>query len=62
MTCFHNNERMQITVEDAEAQRYRLKSPTTSNTRRFHYNCTAPGRDGRYYWYSVLWINPAIPE
>lgn len=62
LTCFHNNERMQIIAEDAEAQRYRLRSPTRSTTRRFHYNCTAPGPEGRYYWYSVLWINPTIPE
>jgi peptidoglycan/xylan/chitin deacetylase (PgdA/CDA1 family) len=62
MTCFHNNEKMQISAEDTAMQRYRLRSPTKSSTRRFHYNCTAPGPDGRYYWYSVLWINPAIPD
>jgi peptidoglycan/xylan/chitin deacetylase (PgdA/CDA1 family) len=62
MTCFHNNEKMQIIPEDAQAQRFRLRSPTKSATRRFHYNCTAPGPDGRYFWYSVLWINPAIPD
>jgi peptidoglycan/xylan/chitin deacetylase (PgdA/CDA1 family) len=62
MTCYHNNEKMQISAEDRAAQRYRLRSPTKSKTRRFHYNCTAPGPEGRFYWYSVLWINPAIPD
>ncbi|MDR2213022.1 MAG: polysaccharide deacetylase family protein [Pseudomonadales bacterium] len=62
LTCYHNNERMRITVVDAAAERYRLSSPTQSASRRFHYNCTAPGPGGRYYWYSVLWINPAIAE
>ncbi|MDR0780091.1 MAG: polysaccharide deacetylase family protein [Pseudomonadales bacterium] len=62
MTCYHNNERMQIIAEDKAAQRYRLRSPTKSTTRRFHYNCTAPGPNGRYYWYSTLWINPAIAD
>jgi peptidoglycan/xylan/chitin deacetylase (PgdA/CDA1 family) len=62
MTCYHNNEKMQIIAEDAAARRYRLRSPTKSTSRRFHYNCTAPGPNGRYYWYSVLWINPAIPD
>jgi len=62
LSCFHNDLPMDVVVEDALEQRYRLRSNTRSTGRRFHYNCTAPGRGGRYYWYSVLWVNPAIAE
>ncbi|HWK55015.1 MAG TPA: polysaccharide deacetylase family protein [Hyphomicrobiales bacterium] len=62
LSCFHNDQPMTVTAVDAGAQQYRLQSPSRSTSRRFHYNCTAPGPDGRYYWYSVLWINPDIAE
>ena len=33
-----------------------------NRSRRFRYNCTAPGRDGRFHWYSIPFTNPAISE
>ena len=62
LACYHNNQNMQVEVLDADELVYRVSSTTESNGRRFRYNCTAPGRDGRYYWYSIPWVNPAIAE
>lgn len=62
LTCYDNDKPMKITLIDAANQQYRLDSDVTHKTRRFRYNCTAPGRDGRYYWYAVPFINPAIPD
>lgn len=40
-----------------------IKSTKPFHTRRFRYNCTLPSsEDGRFYWYSHLWINPTYPE
>jgi peptidoglycan/xylan/chitin deacetylase (PgdA/CDA1 family) len=62
LTCYDNDQPMQLTLLDEASRQYRLETEVKHTTRRFHYNCTAPGRDGRYYWYSVPWINPAIPD
>jgi peptidoglycan/xylan/chitin deacetylase (PgdA/CDA1 family) len=57
--CFHNNEPMQL---ETEGNSITMNSDQRSSSRRFRYNCTAPGREGRYYWYSVDWVNPAVRE
>ena len=62
LTCFNNGEVINIDVLDAESARVRVSTPIENSSRRFRYNCTAPGPDGRYYWYSVPWINPAVSE
>lgn len=62
LTCFNNDQTMQIAVVDAGNQQYRISTPVQNKGRRFRYNCTAPGRDGRFYWFSVPWFNPAIPD
>ncbi len=62
LSCFVNDQPMKVEVVDAAAQQYRVSSLTEHNGRRFRYNCTAPGRDGRYYWFSVPWFNPALPD
>ncbi len=62
LTCFVNNQPMKVAVLDAALQQYRIVSLTENGGRRFHYNCTAPGRDGRHYWFSVPWLNPALPD
>lgn len=63
LSCFHNDQPMDIApMVGPMAKQYVLESPSRSTSRRFGYNCTAPGPDGRYYWYSVLWINPDIAE
>lgn len=63
LTCYHNDSPMQLHVEDAAAsQIYRLQPVQDNNNRRWRYNCTAPGQDGRFYWYSIPWTNPTIAE
>ena len=62
LSCFNNDQTMTIAVVDAGAQQYRISTPVENRGRRFRYNCTAPGRDGRFYWFSVPWFNPAIPD
>lgn len=62
LTCFNNDQTMEIALVDAGAQQYRISTPVENRGRRFRYNCTAPGRDGRFYWFSVPWFNPAIPD
>lgn len=62
LACFNNNEMISVTAEDAVAGRYRIRTHVDNRTRRFRYNCTAPGPGGRYYWYSIPWTNPAVRE
>ena len=62
LNCFNNNELMEISVEDAEAQQYRITPRSGNTARRFRYNCTAPAQDGRFYWYTVTWVNPALDD
>lgn len=62
LNCFNNNERMEVSVENAEEQQYRITPLTPNTARRFRYNCTAPARDGRFYWYTVTWVNPALDD
>jgi biofilm PGA synthesis lipoprotein PgaB len=60
--CFVNDQPMEVTVVDAAKQQYRVSSLVENGGRRFRYNCTAPGRDKRFYWFSVPWFNPALPD
>ena len=41
---------------------FRVAAGGPLQARRGRYNCTAPGPDGRYFWYSHLWIDPSKPE
>ncbi len=62
LTCFNNGESISIDLLDAESARFRVSTHIQNLSRRFRYNCTAPGAEGRYFWYSIPWINPAVPE
>lgn len=62
LACYLNDRPMEVTKLEGETSRYRIKPLSDGAGRRFRYNCTAPGFDGRYYWYSVPWINPALPD
>jgi poly-beta-1,6-N-acetyl-D-glucosamine N-deacetylase len=62
MNCYVNDKPMKVTLIDAAAQTYKVTPPSQSTGRRFRYNCTAPGRDGRFYWFAVPWVNPALPD
>ena len=62
LACYNNDQRIQVMARDAEQAVFQVNSDVENRSRRFRYNCTAPGENGRYYWYSIPWINPAIPE
>jgi peptidoglycan/xylan/chitin deacetylase (PgdA/CDA1 family) len=59
VSCFHMNQPMQLTFEGNSIT---MTSTVKSSSRRFRYNCTAPAKDGRFYWYSIDWVNPSIAE
>lgn len=62
LNCFNNNTPMRISPVDAAAGVYRVETGVENRSRRFRYNCTAPGPDGRFFWFSVPWVNPAVLE
>lgn len=62
LNCFNNDVRMEVKLVDEAEQHYRVTPLVPSNGRRFRYNCTAPAREGRFYWYSVPWVNPALDD
>lgn len=62
LACYVNDRPMQVEHVAGTGQRFRVSPSSDLVGRRFRYNCTAPGRDGRYYWYSVPWFNPAQPD
>ena len=62
LNCFNNDEAMRVELVNELEQQYRITPVSPNTARRFRYNCTAPARDGRYYWYSVTWVNPALDD
>jgi peptidoglycan/xylan/chitin deacetylase (PgdA/CDA1 family) len=62
LVCFNNNEAINVVSEDRAEKIFRVSTHIDNRSRRFRYNCTAPGRNGRYYWYSIPWVNPTIGE
>ena len=62
LACFNNNEMMEVSAVDRGESVYQINTRIENRSRRFRYNCTAPGDDNRYYWYSILWINPDVSE
>jgi biofilm PGA synthesis lipoprotein PgaB len=62
LNCFNNNQAMQVTAVAGAARRFRIATTVVNEARRFRYNCTAPGADGRFYWFSVPFLNPAVAD
>ncbi len=62
INCFNNNEIITAKLQNSEAKVYEISTHLLNESRRFRYNCTAAGGQGRYYWYSIPWVNPVIPE
>lgn len=62
LACFNNDQAIDVSTEDRAEKIFRVSTHVENRSRRFRYNCTAPGENGRYYWYSIPWINPAIAE
>ena len=55
--CFLNGPPMRIEWLDADKARFALRSDTAIAEGRGRYNCTALV-NGRYYWYSHMWLQP----
>lgn len=58
--CFFNSRPIPMTWTDREAGWVELRPEDPYSGRRWRYICTAPAGGGRFFWYSVQWINPAI--
>jgi peptidoglycan/xylan/chitin deacetylase (PgdA/CDA1 family) len=58
LNCFYNDQAIQVTEVSKVEQQFLVTARVQNPGRRFRYNCTAPGPDGRYFWHSILWINP----
>lgn len=61
INCFANSEAIPMQWLDREKGIVELVPAKTYSGRRWNYLCTArlPGSN-RYYWYSVLWIDPTV--
>lgn len=62
LACYNNNDAIQVQMLDERELRFLVTTPIENRSRRFRYNCTAPAGNGRYYWLSIPWVNPSIPE
>ncbi len=59
--CFANSQAIPMNWIDREQGIVELEPNDRFSGRRWRYICTAPlPGTGRYFWYSVQWINPAI--
>lgn len=57
MTCYvTGQEQARVTWLDAQMQRLEVVAQAPLQRGRSRYNCTVPGPDGRFYWYSHPWL------
>lgn len=61
LNCFNNNQPMEVEALP-EHGRYRVSTSVVNEARRFRYNCTAPGPEGRFYWFAIPFLNPGRPD
>ena len=62
LACYLNGQKMTTIVWQGK-DRFSVSADHNLTERRSRYNCTVPSQqDGRYHWYSQLWINPAVDE
>lgn len=55
LACYYQGER--LTPQRLEAdRRFAVQGEAELPMGRSRYNCTAPDADGRYYWFSQLWV------
>jgi len=61
LACFISGQgRVAVEWEDRPARRFSVQAKAPLPVGRSRYNCTAPSsQQGRYYWYSHLWIRLA---
>lgn len=60
LNCYVSGQgRTKITWTDRETRTFSIQANSPLPAGRSRYNCTAPSnQNGRFYWYSHLWINP----
>jgi len=60
LNCYASEQgRMDINWQDKNKRNFSIQSKHPLPIGRSRYNCTAPSAsDGRYYWFSQLWIRP----
>ncbi|MFQ5465372.1 MAG: polysaccharide deacetylase family protein [Thermodesulfobacteriota bacterium] len=58
VSCFVSGQgRVEVEWTDRGKGLFTVRAPEPLGTGRARYNCTAPsGRDGRFFWYSHIWI------
>jgi len=58
--CFANSQALNLQWIDQEQGTVRVSTEQVFEDRRWRYICTAPlNGSGRFFWYSVQWINPS---
>lgn len=57
LACYIGGTRVEPEWLDEEKLSFLVPAATALPAGRSRYNCTAPAGQGRYYWYSHLWIN-----
>jgi poly-beta-1,6-N-acetyl-D-glucosamine N-deacetylase len=62
LACYVNDQPLQVAAIDKAKRLFRVSSAHPQKGRRFRYNCTAPGPAGRFYWFALPWLNPALPD
>ena len=62
LSCYHQDEAIEITEKTNREDVFEIETSVSNSSRRFRFNCTAPGENGRYYWLSKQWINPTISD
>ncbi|MGI9251838.1 MAG: polysaccharide deacetylase family protein [Pseudohongiellaceae bacterium] len=63
INCFLNNKPVPLNWINRAEGIVELAPEEEAGGRRWNYTCTARANDSRrYYWYSVPWFNPDIPE
>lgn len=60
LTCFYGSETLEPEWLEP-GRRLRVAGDAPLPQGRSRYNCTLPDGDGRFYWYSQLWINGVAP-
>lgn len=61
LNCFASDQgQINVTWINHKKKTFSVKAKSPLPAGRSRYNCTAPSlQNGRYYWYSHLWINPS---
>lgn len=57
LSCFYNDRPIPVIEVNQSAKQFSVSTQVQGRERRFRYNCTAPGPDGRFFWHSILWIH-----